>query len=70
MLDQNTVLAWNEVEHDLYKENDYIFGVELDLFNNHKYYYCKTVENGRELYQYLHGDIYESIIQFNAMLPK
>ena len=68
MLDKEEVLWWNEVEHDLYEENGHIFGVELDLFNNHKYYYCKTIENGSEYYQSLHGDIYMAIEQFNTIL--
>lgn len=68
MLDKNYVLGWEEVEHDLYEENGKTFGVELDLFNGHKNYYCKTVEDGIEHYQYLKGDIYKAIDQFNAML--
>ena len=75
MLNKETALFWNEVEHDLYEENGHIFGVELDLFNNHKNYYCKTVEKssphsdaGRVYYQYLKGDIYMAIEQFNSML--
>lgn len=68
MLDKNYVLGWEEVDHDLYEENGKIFGVELDLFNNHEIYYCKTVEDNREFYQYLKGDIYKAIEQFNAML--
>ena len=68
MLSKEMVLSWFEVEHDLYEENGHIFGVELDLFNNHKYYYHKTVEDGREFYQFLKGDIYQSIEQFNEML--
>ena len=68
MLKKETALVWNEVEHDLYEENGHIFGVELDLFNNHKNYYCKCVEDGKEYYQYLHGDIYMAIEMFNAML--
>lgn len=69
MLEKERVLTWSEVEHDLYEENGYIFGIELDLFNNHKNYYCKTIdEDGREYYQFLHGDIYNAIEQFNAML--
>lgn len=74
MLSKETVLFWNEVEHDLYEENGYIFGVELDLFNNHKNYYCKTVEKSspyydaeRVYYKYLKGDIYMAIEQFNQL---
>ena len=76
MLDKELVLFWNEVEHDLYEENGHVFGVELDLFNNHKNYYCKTVKKSSpwsdathiESYQYLKGDIYSAIEQFNSML--
>lgn len=69
MLNKERVLCWQEVEHDLYEESGYIFGVELDLFNGHKCYYYKTIdENGTEYYHYLHGDIYSAIEQFNAML--
>lgn len=68
MLNKETALFWNEVEHDLYEENGHIFGVELDLFNNHKYYYHKTIdEAGIEYYQYLKGDIYSAIDQFNQL---
>lgn len=68
MLDKDTVLWWNEVEKDLYEENGHIFGIELDLFNNHKYYYHKTIdEDGIEYYQYLKGDIYMAIEQFNQL---
>lgn len=35
MLNQSEVVWWNEIEYDLYEENGHIFGVELDLFNNH-----------------------------------
>lgn len=68
MLSTKTVLAWSQVEHDLYEENGRIFGVELDLFNNHEYYYCKTVTDGGEYYEYFYGDIYSAIEQFNALL--
>lgn len=68
MLNKETVLFWNEVEHDLYEEDGHIFGIELDLFNNHKNYYCKTIENGVEHYQYLTGDIYVAIDQFNEIV--
>ena len=68
MLDKNFVLFWNEVEHDLYEENGHIFGVELDLFNNHKCYYYKTIEYGKEIYYFLGNDIYAAIEKFNKML--
>ena len=68
MLHIDTALLWNEVEHDLYEEDGHIFGVELDLVNNQKQYYCKTVDVDREFYIYLHGDIYDAIGQFNMTL--
>lgn len=69
MLDKNYVLGWQEVDHDLYEENGKTFGVEFDLFNGHEIYYCKTIEDGKELYQYfLTNDIYEAIKQYNLML--
>lgn len=68
MLDKEKVLYCNEVECDLYEENGYIFGVELDLFNNHNSFYCKTVEDGEALYQYLADNVYVAIDQFNAIL--
>ena len=68
MLNKNQVLFWNEVEYDLYTEGGLIFGVELDLFNNHKSYYCKSVKDGKELIQYLNDDIYIAIEEFNSML--
>lgn len=68
MLNKEAVLARNEVEHDLYEENGHIFGVELDLFNNHKYYYHKEIEDGKELYRFLSTDIYTAIEKFNTML--
>lgn len=68
MLDTSYILSWSEVEHDLYEENGKIFGVELDLSNNHKVYYCKTTKDGRELYQYLDYNIFKSVEMFNAML--
>lgn len=74
MLDKEKVLFWNEIECDLYEENGHIFGVELDLFNNNKFYYCKTMEhfdgNNREYYQYFQGDIFSAIDQFNMMLKR
>ena len=70
MLGYEAVLAWNEIEHDLYEENGHIFGVELDLFNNHKYYYYKIIEDGKEYYKYLDGDIYSAIDSFNLILKE
>ena len=70
MLNKNFVLGWSDVEHDLYEENGYIFGVELDLFNNHEYYYCKIIEDSKELYYSLGKDIYIAIDKFNEIIRK
>lgn len=69
MIDPAILLfGWSDIEHDLHEEDGYIFGVELDLSNNQKYYYCKTVDDNGELYQYLKGDALNAINQFNAIL--
>lgn len=68
MLSNETVLFWNEIEHDLYEENGHIFGVELDLFNNHKYYYHKFIAEDKEFYIFLGTDVYAAIKKFNEML--
>ena len=69
MINKEDAVWWNEIEIELWEEKGYMFGVELDLFNNQKSYYYKvrTVDN-KEYYEYLHGDIYSAIEQFNAML--
>ena len=70
MINKENVVFWNEIECDLYEENGHIFGIELDLFNNHEYFYHKTIrENGLVSYLYFEGcDIYEAIDQFNELL--
>lgn len=70
MLKKEMVLAWCEVEHDLYEEDGHVFGVELDLFNNHTYFYHRQ----GNLYDYLannyNEDIYDAIEQFNKILEE
>ena len=70
MIDSKMILAWTEVEHDLYEENGFVFGIELDLFNGNKNYYCKTTKGNSEYYQYLHGDVFDAAGQFNAIVEK
>lgn len=71
MLNKENVLFWNEIEHDLYEENGYIFGIELDLFNGHQVYYAKSTDkNGTTYYCDLSGDIYEAIKEFNKIVEK
>lgn len=69
MLNKEAVLFWNEVEHDLYEENGHIFGVELDLFNNHKYFYHRK-ENTYIYLSNVKEDIYEAIEEFNKIVAK
>ena len=67
MLKREDVLAWCEVEHDLYEENGHVFGVEFDLFNNHKYFYHRQGNT----YIYLNEskeDIYDAIDKFNSIV--
>lgn len=69
MINKESVLFWNNIEHDLYEENGHIFGVELDLFNNHKYFYCRKGNT----YIYLSNvkeDIYEAVEKFNEIVAK
>lgn len=67
MLDKEKVLAWCEIEHDLYEEDGHIFGIELDLFNGHTYFYHKQ----GNVYDYLadpREDIYDAIDKFNEIV--
>lgn len=71
MLDKIHVLGWEEVEHDLYEEDGYIFGIELDLFNGHQIYYAKTTDkNGVGHYVDLNSDVYKAIEEFNEIVKK
>lgn len=71
MLDKNYVLGWEDVEHDLYEENGYVFGIELDLFNGHEIYYVKkAAKDGNVYYVDLSGDIYKAIEEFNDIVNK
>lgn len=70
MLNPNIVLAWENVEHDLYEENGCTFGVELDLFNGHQTYYVKSTNNDVTYYQDVGDDIYKAIEQFNKILAE
>ena len=70
MLDKSLAVFWNEIEHDLYEENGHIFGIEIDLFNDHQIYYCKSIENGVETYRYLDDDMLNAIEQFNDILKE
>ena len=71
MLEKNKTLCWTEVEHDLYEENGYIFGVELDLFNGHEIYYAKWEDSdGNVVYYNLSDDVYDAIDEFNTILEK
>ncbi len=65
MLDKEYVLAWDEIQKNLFTDNDgRIFGVELDLFNNHKFFYIRYPDNS-EL-PIMTDDIYTAIDVFNG----
>lgn len=78
MLDKNYVLGWEQVEHDLYEEDGHVFGIELDLFNNHtSFYYARRIKSSpladyykSQTFEYLDDDIYKAINQFNERLRK
>lgn len=70
MLNPNIVLAWENVEHDLFEENGHTLGIELDLFNGHQAYYIRTTREGRCYYQDAGDDIYKAIEQFNKSLAE
>lgn len=69
MLNKESVLFWNEVENVLYEENGYQFVVVFDLFNNHKYFYCRKdnyeIDLGSER---PNTDIYDAIDMFNQIV--
>ena len=77
MLDKNYVLGWNSIEHTLYEEDGHIFGIELDLFNNHESYYYEKIKKypysdfvAVKEFEYLNDDIYKAIDQFNEKLEE
>lgn len=71
MLSPHIVLAWEDVEHDLYEEDGCILGVELDLFNGHQAYYVKAANNnGVTYYQDVGSDVCKAIEQFNKILAE
>ena len=70
MLNKESVLFWNEVENVLYEENGYEFVIVLDLFNNHKYFYCRKGDYEIELAESPREDIYDAIDQFNEILEE
>ena len=68
MLRQDAVLAWTSIEHVLYEENGHAFVIELDLFNNHQYFYHLKDGYYRELGRSPFDDIYDAIDNFNKIL--
>ena len=70
MLSKESVLFWNEVENVLYEENGYQFVVVFDLFNNHKYFYCRKDGYEIDLKESPRDDIYDAIDQFNKILEE
>ena len=70
MLSKESVLFWNEVEKVLYEENGHEFVVVFDLFNNHKYFYCRKGNYEIDLIESLREDIYDAIDKFNKILEE
>ena len=70
MLNKESVLFWNEVENVLYEENGYQFVVVFDLFNNHKYFYCRKDGYEIDLKEFPRDDIYDAIDRFNKILEE
>lgn len=68
MLKRENVLAWCEIEHDLYEEDGHVFGVMLDLFNNHKNYYHRQGDTYVFLQEDCKHDIYDAIDEFNTIV--
>ena len=68
MLGKDTAASFDEVLIDLYEERGYIFGIDINLHNGYRCYFCKTVEDGQEYVEYLDGDVYNAIDQYNSIL--
>jgi hypothetical protein len=69
MLEKKSVLAWTEIEHALYEENGHTFGIVIDLFNNHKYFYHEKDGLYTDLAD-LEDDIYGAIDRFNDIVAE
>lgn len=64
MLSKDLVLTWEEVQHDLFTDDDgRVFGVELDLFNGHMNFYERFPDDS-EL-PIMVPDVFEAIEIFN-----
>ena len=70
MLNKESVLFWNEIEHVLYEENDHEFMVEFDLFNNHKTFWHRKGNYYTDLTDSPREDIYDAIDKFNKILEE
>lgn len=69
-LTHEDVVWWNEVEKDLWVNDDgYVFGIELDLFNNHQNFYLKYPD-GIHSFPIYTDDIYDAIDKFNKMVEE
>ena len=67
-LSREAVLGWSSVEHVLYGENGHQFVIELDLFNNHTYFWRQKNNTCIPLAEARDEDIYDAIDQFNKIV--
>lgn len=63
-LNKDRVLLWDDVEKDLYTDGDKIFGISIDLSNNHANFYIKY-KDGSEM-PIMTDNIYDAIDVFNG----
>ena len=63
-LQPSDVVWMNEVQADIYKdESGRVFGVELDLYNNHRNFYIRYPDGTEKTF--FTDDVYQAINMFN-----
>jgi hypothetical protein len=68
MLTNENVLAWTNIEQVLYEEDGHEFIIELDLFNDHQYFWHRKDGYYTELARSTLDDIYDAIDRFNKIV--
>jgi uncharacterized protein (DUF2461 family) len=61
-------LTWTNIEQVLYEENGHEFIIELDLFNDHQYFWHRKDSYYTELARSPLDDIYDAIDRFNKIV--